>query len=93
MERAKQIDMGTHLRYLIPRDISKHPQDAMKELGITWQHATPQSLGDQWWFWNCENVPEELPSYLEILDIDPMDVIGFGLMKETAENIRDYDKD
>jgi len=69
---------------------SMHPQKAMKELGITYQHATPQSMGDQWWFWNCENLPEQLPPFLTKLDADPMECIGFGLSRENAEVIRDY---
>ena len=69
---------------------SIHPQKAMKELGITYQHATPQSMGDQWWFWNCENVPENLPPFLSEMYQDPMDCIGFGLTKDDAEKIRDY---
>ena len=67
-----------------------HPQEAMKELGITYQHATPQSMGEQWWFWNCENIPEDLPPFLSELKNDPMNCIGFGLDQETAESIRDY---
>ena len=31
-----------------------HAQQAMKELGITYQKAVPKSLGDCWWFWNCD---------------------------------------
>lgn len=69
---------------------SLHPQKAMKELGITYQHATPQSIADQWWFWNCENVPEPLPPFIKEMDIDPMEYIKFGLNQETAEKIRDY---
>jgi hypothetical protein len=67
-----------------------HPQEIMKRLGITYQHATPQSISDQWWFWNCENMPEELPPYLELTDWNPMEMIGWGLSKENAEAIRDY---
>lgn len=67
-----------------------HPQAAMKELGITYQHATPQSMGDQWWFWNCENLPDIVPPFLEPLNLDPMECIGRGLSKESAEAIRDY---
>lgn len=65
----------------------RHPQEVMKELGITYAHATPQSMGDQWWFWNCEGLPENLPEYLTILDIDPMDCIGWGLSEEDAKKI------
>jgi len=77
---------------------NRHPQIVMASLGITYQHATPQSIGDQWWFWNCENLPDKLPGYLGELRqftgdkkmIDPMECIGFGLSKEVAEQIRDY---
>jgi hypothetical protein len=34
--------------------VSGHPQDIMKELGIKYEHAIPQSIGDQWWFIDCE---------------------------------------
>lgn len=88
--------MGTHLRYsLITADLScniiKHPQIVMKELGITYKHSTPQSMGDQWWFWNCENIPDELPEFLSILDIgDPTEYIGFGLNGEEVNKINSY---
>jgi len=64
-----------------------HPQEVMKSLGITYQHATPQSLYEQWWFWNCENCPAELPPYLRPLSIAPMDAIGYGLSPEMAADI------
>lgn len=81
---------------------TEHPQTIMKALGITYQHATPQSIGDQWWFWNCENIPLTLPGYITELRVyldtndnmgdylDPMKCIGFGLSREDAEKIRDY---
>ena len=64
-----------------------HPQEVMKSLGITYQHATPQSLYEQWWFWNCENCPAELPPYLRPLSIAPMAAIGYGLSPEMAADI------
>lgn len=66
---------------------NRHPQIVMKELGITYQHATPQSIADQWWFWNCKNVPEKLPVYLTELDLDPMKCVGFGLSEKDAIEI------
>lgn len=82
-----------HLRYcmLTADDLGerKHPQIVMKELGIAYQHATPQSIGDQWWFWNCENVPKDMPEYITDLKLDPMECIGYGLSKEDAKKIRD----
>jgi hypothetical protein len=62
----------------------------MKELGITYQHATPVILGDQWWFWNCENIPEPLPPFLEEADLNPMECIGYGVSTKIAKMIRDY---
>ena len=67
---------------------SGHPQHVMEALGITYQHATPQSICDQWWFWNCENVPQELPNFLTELKADPMECIGFGLNEETAKKLK-----
>jgi len=68
----------------------RHAQEVMAELGITYQHSTPQSLGDCWWFWNCENIPEKLPKFITVFDRDPMKYIHWGLSKEDAEKIRDY---
>jgi len=66
---------------------SRHPQEVMKSLGIDYQHATPQSVADQWWFWNCKNVPDQLPAFLTELQVDPMQCIGFGLNEELAKSI------
>ena len=59
----------------------------MQSLGITYQHATPQSIADQWWFWNCQNVPETLPKFLSPLTIDPHKCIGSGLSEAEANKI------
>lgn len=65
----------------------RHAQVVMKELGITYSHATPQSMADCWWFWNCENVPAELPKYLTELKIDPLQNVWWGLSQDEAEEI------
>jgi hypothetical protein len=72
---------------------SMHAQKAMKEMGITYQHATPQSIGEQWWFWNCENIPDELPLFLSILNLNPIDCVGWGLSQKNAEAIRDFNRE
>lgn len=88
--------MTTHLRFGMQSAYESgntdHPQEVMEKLGVTYQDATPQSMGDQWWFWNCENIPEKLPDFLSVLDIDPMDCIGWGLYEKDAVAIRDYKK-
>jgi hypothetical protein len=83
--------MTKHLRLSCYMGYNEHPQQTMKRLGITYQHATPQSMGDQWWFWNCENVPEPLPEHFSILECnDPFEMVGYGLSKEDAKKICDY---
>lgn len=67
--------------------VTEHAQKVMAKLGITYQHATPQSIADCWWFWNCENVPGELPPYLSELNMDPREAIGYGLSKDQADEI------
>lgn len=81
-----------HLRYhMLTAGIdcgeNRHPQVVMRELGISYQHATPQSMGDQWWFWNCTGAPAELPEYLTPLDLDPHRYIGWGLSQDQADKI------
>ena len=43
---------------------NRHACVVMKELGITWKDSVPQSLGDQFWFLDCENVPDVLPEFI-----------------------------
>ncbi len=87
----------THLIYAFRKNSantkSRHPMHIMKDLGITYQYATPQSMYDQWWFWNCKNIPEELPKSITRFSCDPMKYIGSGLSKDMAEQIRDYKGD
>jgi len=85
-----------HLRFslidaFIEHKEDAHPQEVMRALGITYQHSTPQSMGNQWWFWNCEGNTVDMPSYLTPLNIDdPKRLIGFGLNADQAEMIKNY---
>lgn len=81
-----------HLKYDLISGPNEHPQRVLKNLGITYQHSTPQSIGDCWWFWNCENVPNPLPEYLTELKLDPLKCVGWGLSQADAENIANYKK-
>ena len=85
------LPIKRHLRYCMQGAFTsgetKHPQIVMKKLGINCQKSTPQSIADQWWFWNCENIPDPLPDFLTELLLNPFDVIGYGLSKEDAELI------
>lgn len=59
----------------------------MRKLGITYEHATPQSIADCWWFWGCKNVPDPLPAALKTLKVTPREAIGYGLSKEDAKRL------
>jgi hypothetical protein len=65
--------------------------DQMQSLGITYQHVTPQPMADSVWFWNCSNVPEDLPKYISYIELDPTKCIGWGLSEEDAKKIEEYE--
>lgn len=71
---------------------NRHACEVVRSLGITYQLSVGQSMCDSFEFWNCENVPENLPESLEVMDWNPMKRVGWGLSKEEAESIRDYKK-
>ena len=48
--------------------IPKHPQTIIRELGITYKDCECLSIADTWIFYECENVPKELPEYVWIAD-------------------------
>ena len=80
-----------HLRYCFISasncNEERHPQKVMESLGITYKGMTPQTIGDQLWYWGCENIPEELPEYLSDLDAEPLQWIGCGVSQELADQI------
>lgn len=62
---------------------NKHPQVVMRELGIAYEHAIPQSMGDQWWFFNCQH--GDLPEYISEMECDNWLVRQYEL-PETYKN-------
>lgn len=66
----------------------KHPVEFVNDLGITYQIRRGHSMGDFWQFWNCENVPDELPNRLSVQeDLNPLEWVGYDLSQEEAEAI------
>lgn len=66
----------------------RHPQRVMLDMGITYRYAVPQSIADQWWFLDCQNVPDELPKFITTMDnFDPHKAVGYGLSKEMADTL------
>lgn len=49
--------------------IQVHPQLDMKNLGISYKCSVPQSIADCWWFFDCENIPKNLPDYISDLKL------------------------
>lgn len=62
--------------------------DFMKALGITYQLAVPQSMTDTWWFFNCDNMSDAMPSRLRVLDKTAQQCVGWGLSQHMAEEIK-----
>lgn len=83
--------MNLHLRYCLQDADSagehRHPSTVLREMGITYQLATPQSVIDQWLFWNCVNIPSKLLPYIAEFDANPMDYVGKGLTEVEALRI------
>lgn len=51
---------------------NKHPQQVMRDLGITYGNAVPQTIGDQWWFIDCNYASEMvLPAYISPMTLSP----------------------
>jgi len=67
-----------------------HAQKGMKELGITYQHATAHSIADMWRFYNCSNVPVDLPDFIRILEHPFEDYIGYGLGQADVDRLNKY---
>ena len=82
-----------HLKYDMYEAVGNgHPQNVMKELGITYKLSVPQSMGDCWWFFCCEGYGEKLPVFLTEMceDNDFEKYIGFGLSYEKVEMLQEY---
>lgn len=73
---------------------SRHPQIVLKELGINYKFAIPQSLYDSWWLFGCSDVPSELPEFITAKDFgDYHKLVGWGLSAEMAEKLSGLDKE
>jgi hypothetical protein len=58
------------------------------ELGITYGKSVPQTIADQTWYFNCKNVPEELPNGWSVLEGDLEQFIGYGLNWEDVKELK-----
>ena len=72
-----------HLRYDVlgahySRE-SRHPEVVIKELGIEYKIAIPQSMAEQWWLFDCNDT--ELPSFITTMSADARLVERYKLPK------------
>ena len=61
-----------HLRYNIPAAFrageKRHPQEVMRECGVTFEKLIIQSMGDDWFLFDCQYV--RLPSFIIEMGVD-----------------------
>lgn len=72
--------------------VSKHAQLIMKDIGITYALAVPQSISDAWWFFGCRSIPYPLPSYLSIIPTEIEELVGYGLDALDVKMLRRRDR-
>lgn len=64
--------VGVNIRYCLNTANASgnfiHPQLMIKELGIKYEAGYPVPVADCWIFEGCFSLPEELPSYIKIIE-------------------------
>jgi hypothetical protein len=65
-----------------------HPQELLKQMGIIYQYAVPQSITDSWEFWNPENLPDKLPPMMNLTEANPDKWLNRGLSIDMIYEIK-----
>lgn len=73
---SKTIVVDLYYNHGLPNDLAfphdksmgkfPHAQKAMEKLGISYERAVPQPVADQWVFYGCTNIPDNLPRWAKI---------------------------
>ena len=50
----------------MPADDTRTPIQVIENLGISFTRCEPQPIADQWMFYGCDNVPEDLPDFVRL---------------------------
>ena len=58
----------------------RRPEEVLREIGVEFECAIPQSMGDQWWLFNCTH--GELPKYITEMKANTWLVNQYKLPKE-----------
>lgn len=71
------------------------PKKDLQDLGITYKIMRGKSMSESIWFLCCENVPKELPPYINYFleDNDYYSIVGYGIGEEVAKELTKYVKE
>ena len=84
------MNLVFNMNTAVKNGILEHPQKIMEKLGITYLIAVPMAASDSWWFWCCENVPENLPDYIYPIEKSARDLIGWGMIEKEVDMVEKY---
>lgn len=59
----------------------------LSKIGITYKIGVPQAISDSWMLFYCDNVPEDLPKGISVVECSISDYIGCGVDDETAKKM------
>ena len=64
------------------------PIQKMTELGITWEKHFVSTISDCVFFFNCKNIPEAIPQYIQVQENrSPLEFVGCGLSENEANQL------
>ena len=59
--------LGIDDRY--PEFKGVHPYNIIKDLGISFNSCEPCTIADCWFFYGCDDIPDEIPDFIEVEDV------------------------
>lgn len=93
------INIAFYMDNILYDDVGKydavfkqHPQKVLRDLGITYKKAVPQSIGNQWWFFDVHGDLDKLHKDLYEIKFkdDLSELIGYGLCPQDVIQLQGY---
>lgn len=93
------INIAFYMDNILYDDVGKydavfreHPQKVLRDFGITYKKAVPQSIGNQWWFFDVQGDLSQLHKDLYEIKFkdDLSELIGYGLGIQDVINLQGY---
>jgi hypothetical protein len=75
------------LNYLAYAGDMRSAGQIVRDLGLTYSLWVPQTLYDQIWLFNCDNLPDPFPPFISEITESPRSLIGYGLSAQDAEDV------